>query len=141
MSRGEIIQEILVIKGNVNERERDISHLRVLLHAGLGFEMGQFNGAIAEALGAWQRAEHKVPDSHFGSSINQVHTLVVFAKIGFPKIRDAENAAAALHSSHQARRVVQISLHSLGTLLLKKSRRFRIWTASQATYLELASFQ
>src|SRR5229473_8199023 len=80
----------------------------MLLHASFGFEVWQIDRASADLPRTRQSAEHKMSHSRFGSSINEIHSLIVFATKSFPEIGDAKNAMAATHSSPNARGIIQI---------------------------------
>jgi len=94
----------------MDKRKWHVLDLRILLHTGLGFKVWQINRVRANFPRTGQSAEHKMSHSLLGSSINKVHTLIVLAKVGFPKISDTENSGAVVHSPFQARWIVQISL-------------------------------
>jgi hypothetical protein len=113
----------------------------MLLHASFGFEVWQIDRASADLPRTRQSAEYKMSHSRFGSRINEVQSLNVFAKISFPEICDAKNAMAAMHSSPDARGIIQISLYYIGPSLPEKFRGFRVRTACHAPYLDRASFQ
>src|SRR6266851_25617 len=113
----------------------------MLLHASFGFEVWQIDRASADLPRTRQSAEHKMSHSRFGSSINEIHSLIVFAKKSFPEISDAKNAMTAMHSSPNACGIIQISLYYIGPSLLEKFRGFGVRTACHAPYLDRASFQ
>src|SRR5215467_10159507 len=106
----------------------------MLLHAGLGFEVWQIDGAAAHFFRTRQSAEHKMPHSRFSNRVNKVHSLIVFAKIDFPEIGDAKNAMAAMHSPPKARAIIQISLYYFGPSLPEQSRGFRVRTPRHASH-------
>jgi len=113
----------------MDKRKWQVQELRILLHTGLGFKVWQIKRVRANFPRTRQSAEHKMSHSRLSSSINEVHTLIVFAKVGFPKISDAENSGAVVHSPFQAPWIVQISLYYFGAFVVQNFRRLRIGTA------------
>jgi len=125
----------------MNKCKWQVLESRILLHTGLGLKVWQIDHVSADFPRTRQSAEHKVSHSRFGSSsINKVHTLIVFTKVGFPKISNAENSGAVVHGPFQARWIIQISLNDFCALLLEKSRGFGFRTACHTPYFKSARF-